>query len=212
MDAPPLVPFGQALLVGLSIAAPVGPIGVLCIQRTLERGSGVGLATGLGAAAADAVYGAIGALGVGAVIAALQGARTALALGGGLVLMALGVRLWRSAAQALAPPAAADSRAADVARAFGSSFALTLSNPATILSFVAIFAVLAGGGAVQPAWLVLGVFLGSALWWLVLVGTIAAWRRRLAPGVLRAIRRASAALLFGFGLWQWLALRAAGAG
>jgi threonine/homoserine/homoserine lactone efflux protein len=201
---PPFATFGQALLVGLSIAAPVGPIGLLTIQRTLDRGLLVGLATGLGAAAADAIYGAIGAFGVRAAIEALSGARAVLALAGGLFLMALAVRTWRSAGAASAVPAASGS---GVGRAFASSFALTLSNPATILSFVAIFAVLAGRApTASAAWMVAGVFLGSALWWLLLCAGVVRLRRRLGSAALAAIRRGSAALLFGFGLWQWLGL------
>ena len=92
--------FAQSLLVGLSIAAPVGPIGLLVIQRTLQRGSAIGLATGLGAAVADALYGAVGAFGVSSVIDALSGARVPLALfGGGFLFSAVsgpGTDLWRA--------------------------------------------------------------------------------------------------------------------
>ncbi len=120
--------FAQALLIGLSIAAPVGPIGLLVIQRTLQHGAAVGLATGLGAAAADALYGALGAYGVTMLIDALQAARVPLALGGGAFLLGLAWRSW-TAAPAARAAAAADARG--LLGCFAGTFVLTLSNPAT---------------------------------------------------------------------------------
>ena len=98
--------FAQSLLIGLSIAAPVGPIGLLVIQRTLQRGALIGLATGLGAAAADALYGAVGAFGVTAVIAVLVGARVPLAIGGGAFLLWLAWRTWHATPATTAAPTA----------------------------------------------------------------------------------------------------------
>jgi threonine/homoserine/homoserine lactone efflux protein len=100
--------FAQSLLIGLSIAAPVGPIGLLVIQRTLQRGALVGLATGLGAAAADALYGAVGAFGVTWVIDALVGARLPLALGGGAFLLWLAWRTWHAPLADQVAPAGGD--------------------------------------------------------------------------------------------------------
>ena len=113
-----LEPFAAALWVGLAIAAPVGPIGLLVIQRTLRHGRAAGLATGLGAAAADALYGALGAFGVTALIDALQAARVPLALAGGGFLLWLAWRTWRSAppAQAVAQDAEVAGRPGDAAR------------------------------------------------------------------------------------------------
>lgn len=199
MDAA-LTLFLKSALIGLSIAAPVGPIGLLCIQRTLEHGRPVGLATGLGAAVADAAYGAVGAYGVSWLIAWLTGARLWLGLVGGGFLLWLAWRTWRA-------PAATRAAQADggpgLWRSFAGTFFLTLSNPATILSFVAIFAALSVQGAVaRPAWMVLGVLAGSALWWVGLSGVVSAVRHRLGEPVLRAINRISALALGGFGLWQ----------
>ena len=136
--------FLQSMWVGLAIAAPVGPIGVLVIQRTLRHGVPVGLATGLGAAVADAAYGAVAAYGVTGLMAWLQGARLSLALAGGAFLLWLAWRTWFAAPAALDGSATA---APGLASTFAGAVALTLSNPATVLSFIAIFGALAGAGA-----------------------------------------------------------------
>lgn len=196
--------FSEALWVGFSIAAPVGPIGLLTIQRTLERGMRAGLATGLGAATADALYGALGALGTRFLIDALVGARTWLALVGGLVLLAMA---WRVARQPMARQAAVVATSGDLLGCFVGTLALTLSNPVTILSFIAIFGAMAGGArtvAVLP--MVAGVWLGSALWWLLLTAMVARWRARLDETWRQRIQWSSAALLAGFALWQWWGL------
>lgn len=201
---------GQALLMGLAIAAPVGPIGLLCIQRTLDHGPRIGLATGLGAAVADAVYGAIGAFGVTAVIRLLTGARPLLALGGAVFLLWLAWRAWHGAEP---HQAAAANGGVKGWHAFGGTFLLTMSNPATILSFIAVFSSLAGGigsvSAASPAWMIAGVFLGSAAWWFVLVGMVGRLRERLQAVHLRWIRRGSAMLLAGFAAYQLISLASA---
>lgn len=190
--------------IGLSIAAPVGPIGLLVIQRTLAHGRAVGLATGLGAAVADACYGAVGAFGVSALIQALQSARVPLALLGGAFLLWLAWQTWRAvppAQQALmtAPPALLPSLAG--------TFLLTLSNPATILSFVAIFGALGGRGAPVSPWVMVGgVFVGSAMWWLLLCAAVGALRTRFDARAQRAVGKVSALMLAAFALWQWALL------
>ncbi len=196
--------FAQSLLIGLSIAAPVGPIGLLVIQRTLQRGAAVGLATGLGAAVADAAYGAVGAFGVRWLIELLAGARVPLALGGGAFLLWLAWRTWRSA-----PPdhaaVVADSRG--LLAAFAGTCVLTLSNPATIFSFIAVFGALAAQGAPSSPWLMIaGVLLGSALWWLLLSTGVSRLRARFDARAQAWVNRASALLLAAFALWQWASL------
>jgi threonine/homoserine/homoserine lactone efflux protein len=206
MDASTISLLLKSALIGLSIAAPVGPIGLLCIQRTLDHGTRVGLATGLGAAVADALYGAIGAFGVTAVIVLLTDAHSLLAVGGALFLLWLAWSAWNGA----------DSKQAAAAQggvkgwhAFGGTFLLTLSNPATILSFIAVFSSLAGGmGAVSPLWMIAGVFIGSAAWWFILVGAVGRMRERLQMRHLRWIRRGSALLLAGFAAYQLASLAA----
>jgi threonine/homoserine/homoserine lactone efflux protein len=198
--------FFKAALIGVLIAAPVGPIGLLTMQRTLQRGLAAGLATGLGAAAADAVYGAVGAYGVKGVIDLLSGARVPLAMGGGALLLWMAWRTWHAP---VGHEAARAADAADLPGLFAGTFALTLSNPATIVSFMAVFGTLGGGpGAL---WMVLGILCGSAAWWLLLTGVIAHQRQRFTDAWRVRINRASAMLLAGFALWQWLQLAQGGA-
>lgn len=202
MDLTSLTVFLQATVVGVLIAAPVGPIGLLTMQRTLERGLAAGLATGLGAAAADAVYGAIGAFSVRWLIDGLTSAKTPLALGGGALLLVLAWRTWH------APVAHTVAGARDARGLLGlaaGTFVLTLANPATIVSFIAVFGSLGGGQRAMPSplWMVTGVLVGSAAWWLLLTSAIAYQRQRFTPAWRQRINRASAFLLGGFALWQW---------
>jgi len=194
--------FFKALVIGLSIAAPVGPIGLLCIQRTLAHGRAIGFMSGLGAALADAFYGAIGALGVSAVIASMVAARVPLALSGAAFLAWMGVQLLRA-------PAATTARSAQDAttplKAMLSVFVLTLANPMTVLSFVAVFASIATGhvsGAAAAATMVLGVFLGSALWWLGLSTMVSSVRHKLGARSMQFINRLSGTVLLGFAAYQ----------
>ena len=196
--------FGQSLLIGLSIAAPVGPIGLLTIQRTLQFGSVAGLATGLGAAAADAVYGAVGAYGVTSLIRALTAARLPLAVAGGAFLLWMAWSIWRAP---VAQHAARVSGGNALTRCFAGTFVLTLSNPATILSFIAVFGAMAGRTAVaSPAVMVGGVLLGSALWWLLLSAVVGRLRERFDAHWRRRVNLVSALVLAAFALWQFAAL------
>lgn len=194
--------FLKSALIGLSIAAPVGPIGLLCIQRSLGHGARIGFISGLGAAAADACYGALGAFGIGAITRAFVTLATPLALAGALFLAWMGVKMLRAT-----PPdrAAVASDPARALPAFVSVFLLTLSNPLTILSFIAIFATLSGGDGLSGAdglVMVLGVFFGSALWWLALSLGVATVRHRLETHTLHWIDRTAGVALLGFAAWQ----------
>lgn len=192
--------FLKGLAIGFSIAAPVGPIGLLTIRRTLASGWASGFATGLGAASADALYGAVAALGLTAVSALLIAQEQWLRLAGGIFLIYLG---WRTGTAQPARQDPAMRRAGSLWRDYLSSLALTATNPATILSFVAVFAGLglAAAGSYGGAMLmVLGVFLGSALWWLILSATVRQVRDRLRSDHLRWINLFSGTLLAGFGL------------
>lgn len=195
-----LVLFGQSLLIGLSIAAPVGQIGVLAVQRTLEQGRDAGLATGLGAALADAVYGAIGAFGVTGLIAWLHGLKFWLGLFGSAFLLWLA---WRTATRPVAQGVGAGAPAGTLMRCACGTFLLTLSNPTTILSFMAVFGALAGRVPSASPWaMVAGVLAGSMLWWLILSIGVDRARSRFGPRLKRAVNRCSAAMLAGLGLWQ----------
>lgn len=189
----------RGMLIGLAIAAPVGPIGVLCIRRTLRDGPVAGLVTGLGAASADGVYGAIAALGLGALMNTLTGISFWTHLVGGLFLAYLGIRTLRERPAEQA--AQVDGRG--LLGAYASTFVLTLTNPATILSFLAIFAGL-GLGAGASGWgafaLVVGVMLGSAGWWLLLSGSVGLFRSRMTPRSLRWVNIVAGLIILGFGL------------
>jgi threonine/homoserine/homoserine lactone efflux protein len=192
--------FLRGVAIGFSIAAPVGPIGVLCIRRTLAEGRGHGFASGLGAATADAVYGCIAGFGLTAVSDLLVSQQTWLRLIGGFFLCYLGMKIFfaRPAQSTLSPKGGA------VAGAYLSTLFLTLTNPMTILSFAAVFAGLGlGGGAPDyagAALLVSGVFLGSALWWLFLSGGVALFREKLNDEHFRWVNRVSGTIVAGFGL------------
>jgi threonine/homoserine/homoserine lactone efflux protein len=189
----------RGLLIGFSIAAPVGPIGVLVIRRTLAEGRVAGLATGIGAATADAIYGCVAGFGLTAISGLLIDNQLWVRLVGGLFLCYLGVRAFLAAPAERAAAAAGTS----LLGAYFATLGLTLTNPATILSFAAIMAGLgigvAAGGYGAAALLVLGVFGGSALWWLILSSGASLLRLRLTPGALRWVNRASGMILLGFG-------------
>jgi threonine/homoserine/homoserine lactone efflux protein len=190
----------KGLILGFSIAAPVGPIGVLCIRRTLASGFGSGFASGLGAATADASYGAIAAFGLTSISGFLVDQHILMRLVGGAFLLYLGLRTF------IASPAESGiaSSARGLASAFASILFLTLTNPMTILSFTAVFVGLGLGGSSSVAdasFLVLGVLLGSLLWWLILCSGVSLLRSRLDYGLLRWINKLSGAIIMGFGLF-----------
>jgi threonine/homoserine/homoserine lactone efflux protein len=193
--------FLRGLLIGFSIAAPVGPIGVLCIRRTLVNGRVHGLASGLGAATADACYGSVAALGLTLIAAFLIDQANWLSLIGGIYLCFLGIRTFRSIPAAQA--AKVDGRG--LLGAYTSTLFLTLTNPMTILSFAAIFAGLGAGAANGNVWggallMVAGVFLGSCLWWMILVTLTSLFRSRLSTIGLGWVNRVSGGIIFAFGV------------
>jgi threonine/homoserine/homoserine lactone efflux protein len=198
----------QGIVIGFSIAAPVGPIGVLCIRRTLAEGALFGFVSGLGAATADAVYGSVAGMGLTFVSNALLAQQTWIRLLGGLFLCWLGVGTFVS------EPATGGAAVTGhcLAGAFGSTFLLTLTNPMTILSFGAIFAGLGvgntGGDYLFAGILVLGVFFGSALWWFLLSGTVGLVRRRITQGALRWVNRIAGATIGAFGVLAILSIAA----
>jgi threonine/homoserine/homoserine lactone efflux protein len=198
----------KGLLIGLSIAAPVGPIGFLCIKRSLNEGMAAGLATGLGAATADGFYGAVAGFGLASVSSFLMAEQTLLRLAGGLVLIWLGVSSFRKRAVAEKTIKSGHGLFA----AYAMTVFLTLTNPATIISFVAVFASVGltetAGSYAKAASFVAAVFTGSALWWVVLSGAVSLVRTRVTPGAIRWIDRASGIVLLGFGVSAWASLLA----
>ena len=199
--------FVRGLLIGLSIAAVVGPMSILCIHRTLNFGQRYGLVSGLGIATADAVYGSIAAFGVTVIASFLVSQQIWIRLIGGLFLVYLGIKT------ILTRPAegAAVAKANSFFGAYASTLVLTLTNPLTILSFAAIFAGIGVGGAsrsyLSAAIVVLGVFSGSALWWCILTSVISLVRGKLTASWLLWINRVSGGIIGIFGVIALLSLR-----
>jgi len=192
--------FIKGLIIGFSIAAPVGPIGALCMRRTLTDGLVVGLASGLGAASADAVYGLIAAFGLTFITGVLLEQELWLRLFGGAFLLYLGFKIILSEADVKGP----DTSKLKLYKAFGSTFFLTLTNPLTILSFAAVFAGLGLGAAnsdyMLAGLLVFGVFTGSSLWWLLLSSSVTIMHKKLDIKLKRWINLISGLIISGFGL------------
>ncbi|RDD62640.1 lysine transporter LysE [Ferruginivarius sediminum] len=193
--------FLKGIAVGIAVAAPVGPVGLLCVQRTLQDGLWVGLASGLGAATADGIFSAIAGFGLAAVAGFLTEHRDLLRLVGGAVLFLLAWRAWRRA-----PPEMADAPVhVKVLSGFATGLAITLSNPMTIMGFVGIFAGFGLGelqdGVGRAGELIIGVFIGSAMWWLGLCAGTAALKPRFGPQSLAWTNRMAAVMLVGFGIF-----------
>ncbi|WP_322923381.1 LysE family translocator [Paenibacillus campi] len=203
----------KGMLLGLLVAAPVGPIGILCIQRTLLYGWRIGLLTGLGAASADGLYAAVAAFGLISAVSYVTAAEPIIRIIGGMVVLWIGVKLWRSR-----PATHAAQDKYSTWGAYGSTVLLTLSNPLTILSFIGLFGAsgitVSSGGAndlvpsgteaallLSPGALAAGVLIGSACWWLALSSTVQLLRlRTLAPNWMQPINRLSGASLILLGV------------
>lgn len=190
--------FIKGFILGFSIAAPVGPIGVLCIRRTLAQGLLVGVACGLGAALGDAMYGLIAGFGLTMVSNFLVAQKFWLGVVGGLFLGYLGIKIFFSAPS----QNAARTAGSGYLEAFLSTFLLTITNPMTILSFIAIFAglgIVNNSGSYESALaLVGGVFAGSAAWFLTLCGAVATIRHKITNQWLGRINRVSGLIILGF--------------
>lgn len=190
----------KGALIGFSIAMPVGPIGMLCIRNSLNGGVRYGFMTGLGAAAADSLYGAIAGFGLAGLMAFMINFAYIFKVAGGLFLCYLGVMSFISKKSGDNEIKATDN----ILKVFGTTFFLTLTNPMTILSFIAIYAGFGigadGNSILEAAMVTLGVFIGSALWWLLLSGGTALFRAKLSQTFSLWINRISGTILIGFGL------------
>jgi threonine/homoserine/homoserine lactone efflux protein len=193
--------FWNGFGIGLSIAAPVGPIGVLCIQRTLNHGRAIGLASGIGAATADGLFGLMAALGLTVVSKFLTDQQTWLRLIGGAYLLYLGIKTFRSRP---AEKAAVVEDKRGLVSAYTSTLFLTATNPLTIFSFIAIFAGVGAGSTnsdtPSPLLVVLGVFLGSCAWWLFLVTITGIFRSRMNTQSMQWINRGSGLIIVTFAI------------
>ena len=188
-------------MVGFAVAAPVGPVAVVSIERTLQHGLTAGLAVGLGAAAADTILGAVAGFGLTVVSDLIEQNRDLLRLIGGAILVVLGIVLIVSRAKTKRRTITA----ADLLHAFTSAFAITISNPITIFAFLAIFAGLGFIEAAQTtglaALLVGGIFLGACLWWLSLSAMVSVFRDRVSERTLAVLKGGAGYLILGFGLY-----------
>ncbi len=198
----------KGLLIGAAIAMPVGPICMLIIRRSLAQGFAAGAATGLGAASADGFYGAVAGFGLASVASFLVTAHTPLRAIGGLALILIGLLSFRDSPREAGSAAFAQSLPA----AYLSALLLTLANPLTIISFAAVFAGLGivetAGSYKAAAIFVAAIFIGSALWQLLVSASVALVRTRLTPSMMRWINRVSGLLLIGFGLFAWRSILA----
>lgn len=191
----------QGIVLGFSIAAPVGPIGLLCIRRTLAGGRMSGFVSGLGAATADSVYGFIAAFGLTAISSFLLNYRLPIRIIGALFLFYLAFKIFSS------KPASAEAEAknsASLFKSYISTVVLTLTNPTTILSFIAVFAGLGIGmkahNYTSAAVTVLGVFIGSAAWWLILSTIVGLLHHKISDKSMIWINRVAGILIASLGI------------
>lgn len=194
---------GRGVVIGFSIAAPIGPIGILCIHRTLLRGRKSGIVSGLGAATADALYGSIAGFGLTFLTSFLFAYQVWLRLFGGLFLCYLGAKIVCSRVDEKS--SSEQNRSSD----YSSTFILTLTNPLTILSFAAFLAGLSASSALDyglAGVFVLGIFLGSTLWWTILTSIAGFFIRQINPKKLGLINKISGIVIVGFGGFFLLSL------
>jgi threonine/homoserine/homoserine lactone efflux protein len=189
----------RGLAAGLIIAAPVGPVNLLCIRRTLEKGWKSGMVSGLGAALADTLYGAIAGFSITLAIQLLIREEFWIHLVGGIFLMVIGVVYYRMPSRSLEAGPDVSSVNSD----FVSAFLLNVTNPTTVLSFLAVLATL-GIGRQRPLWqtslLVAGIFCGSMIWWTILVSAANRLRSRITDRTVRWMDHVAAIAIGGFGL------------
>lgn len=185
--------FYRGLVVGFMISAPVGPIGLLCIRRTAQRGLLIGFATGLGAATADAFFGALATFGVAAILGWVAGFENEIRIGGSIILAFMAGNAWGKKPHFSAE---ADPSVGNILKAFASGLALTCTNPVTILATLAVIATLSGQlNSYEAAIMTCGIFGGAAAWWLLLAGGVAVFRKHFTERTILIINRGTAILL-----------------
>lgn len=195
----------RGILAGLAVSAPVGPVNVLCISRTLAKGRWAGLTSGLGAAACDTIYGSIAGFSISFIIGFLVREEFWIRFFGGLLLVGFGVAYFFKR-----PKSLDEEEAESPHSAFASAFLLNLTNPTVVLSFLAILAAL-GAGQHRPSWmtslLVAGIFLGGMLWWIVLAAIADRFRDRIDDRAMVWMNRIAGFAIGGFGIVTMLMSR-----
>lgn len=195
----------NGFIFGLVLAAPVGPVGVLCVQRTLSEGRMHGLLSGLGAAVGDAIYGAIAAFGVSAVQLWISDHQVSLRTIGGILLLLLAAKTLILRSNRKNQKNVGKLHTENLLQDFVSTFLLAITNPITILTFAGLFVTLGstdvGDSINNAALLVFGVFIGSALWWFALAFTANLARPYIDGGYQKWVSRISAAILISFGVY-----------
>ena len=196
----------RGALAGLAISAPVGPVNVLCISRTITKGRMAGLVSGFGAAVADTIYGAIAGFSISFIISWLLEELFWLRLVGGALLIVIGIVYWFKKPKSLKESSGNQPAHSD----FVTTFLLTLTNPTTVLSFLAVLATL-GLGEHRPAklslFLVLGIFGGALLWWTLLALLSGHFRDRFNDRAIVWMNRIASFAIAGFGLITMLLSR-----
>lgn len=190
----------RGILLGFVVAAPVGPIGLLCIRRTVQKGLLIGFATGIGAAIADAFFGAIAAFGVVAILGLLEDYQSAIRTLGGAILIAMAWKIWRT--HHYDQPPQQEISVAGFAKAVISGLVLTFTNPVTIFAVLAVVTTLGGKlGRVDASILTAGIFCGSLSWWLILSGGVTLVRHRFTENSVKTVNRITAVLLIALAVW-----------
>ncbi|MGA3006724.1 MAG: LysE family transporter [Opitutaceae bacterium] len=193
----------KGFAIGFAVAAPVGPVGLLCIRRSIRDGRLAGFVTGLGAATADAVFGLIAAVGLTSVTVFLASHATGFQLAGGLCLLVIGTATVRSQPH---PRVRTPEHAPNLPAAYASTIFITLANPMTMAGFIGIFSGfgigIAATRSAQIFWLVSGIFLGSGAWWLLLSGCASWFGKKIPDGGLHAINIGAGLAIVLIGLWD----------
>ncbi|HUJ45766.1 MAG TPA: LysE family transporter [Rhizomicrobium sp.] len=213
-----IIIIASGFFIGLIAAIPVGPVNLMCIRRTLAYDPLHGFVSGLGAVLADLIYGSITAFGFTAIAQMIRGHSTTLEIVGGIMLLVFGARMY------FAPPnirleengcEKKESRALPLMRAMASTFALAITNPATMLAFTAMFAGVAGLVGQQAsfyaaAFLVLGVVAGSTFWWFTLTTVTGLFHKRIDDRIMTIINKVSGVIvtIFGLAVFTHLIVRA----
>ena len=202
----PLIYFIKGAIIGFSIAAPVGPVGIKCIRKTLQFGRWSGLFSGLGAAFADMTYGIVAAFGLSVISDFLVTHTMWIRLIGGILLIALGTKTFLAKPSKKPEPVSHMSLVTD----FISTFFLTLTNPLTLLAYLAVFAGIGlsnvSDNHFDAAWLVFGVFVGSTCWWLILSEGVTFFRHKITYKVMVGINRVAGMLIISFGVLALVSL------